>query len=192
MVKTEGKEEGVFEENVQEVVYIYEPLDAENGSSVVARYVDENGNTLKDDIILNGDLGDDYETHKENISGYILIRVEGEEKGEFEEDVKVVKYIYKKISGTNVDVDGDGKPDINIDTDGDGVPDVNIDTNGDGIADKNLIGNNESSKIKSDSANGDLGSVKTGDDNNIHVYGIIICVSLLGIFITIRKMKFIK
>ncbi len=308
LVKTEGKEEGVFEENVQEVVYIYEPLDAEDGSSVVARYVDENGNTLKNDIILNGDLGDDYETHKENISGYILIRVEGEEKGEFEEDVKVVKYIYKKISGTNVDVDGDGKPDINIDTDGDGlpdinvdtngdgkpdinvdtdntgvwkpsgqggngdniwkpdtnldtdgdgkadiehgyrpgydfdkdgvddnwkpdinvkpdgnrpgydtgnpninvdtngdgkpdinidtdgdgVPDVNIDTNGDGIADKNLIGNSESSKIKSDSENGDLGSVKTGDDNNIHFYGIIICVSLLVIFITIRKMKFIK
>ncbi|HBF0728653.1 TPA: collagen-binding adhesin CbpA [Clostridioides difficile] len=36
-----------------------------------------------------------------------------------------------KLDVTNVDVDGDGIPDINIDTDGDGRPDINIDTSGD-------------------------------------------------------------
>ncbi|MEK5554851.1 collagen-binding adhesin CbpA, partial [Clostridioides difficile] len=36
-----------------------------------------------------------------------------------------------KLDMTNVDVDGDGIPDINIDTDGDGRPDINIDTSGD-------------------------------------------------------------
>lgn len=38
----------------------------------------------------------------------------------------------------NVDVDGDGIPDINIDTDGDGTPDVNVDTDGDGKPDVNI------------------------------------------------------
>ncbi len=39
---------------------------------------------------------------------------------------------------TNIDVDGDGIPDINIDTDGDGKPDINIDTDGDGKPDINI------------------------------------------------------
>lgn len=38
----------------------------------------------------------------------------------------------------NIDVDGDGIPDINIDTDGDGKPDVNIDIDGDGKPDINI------------------------------------------------------
>ncbi|MEZ4319951.1 MAG: hypothetical protein R3F61_20740 [Myxococcota bacterium] len=38
----------------------------------------------------------------------------------------------------NVDVDGDGIPDVNLDTDGDGVADLDIDLDGDGIPDINL------------------------------------------------------
>ena len=38
----------------------------------------------------------------------------------------------------NIDIDGDGIPDLNIDTDGDGNPDVNIDTNNDGKPDLNV------------------------------------------------------
>ena len=40
----------------------------------------------------------------------------------------------------DIDVNGDGNPDINIDTDGDGNPDDNLtnqDTNGDGKCDLN-------------------------------------------------------
>ncbi|HEL2867248.1 TPA: hypothetical protein UL250_001326 [Clostridioides difficile] len=43
-----------------------------------------------------------------------------------------------KLDMTNVDVDGDGIPDINIDTDGDGRPDINIDTSGDWKPDINI------------------------------------------------------
>lgn len=39
---------------------------------------------------------------------------------------------------TNIDIDGDGIPDLNIDTDKDGLPDVNIDLDGDGIPDVNI------------------------------------------------------
>ncbi|MCI8541286.1 MAG: hypothetical protein HFE67_07215 [Erysipelotrichaceae bacterium] len=38
----------------------------------------------------------------------------------------------------NIDINGDGKPDVNIDTDGDCEPDLNIDTDGDGNPDVNI------------------------------------------------------
>ncbi|MEG0093493.1 MAG: hypothetical protein RR673_05295, partial [Erysipelotrichaceae bacterium] len=38
----------------------------------------------------------------------------------------------------NIDVDADNKPDINIDTNGDGTPDVNVDVDGDGKPDINI------------------------------------------------------
>lgn len=38
----------------------------------------------------------------------------------------------------DIDTDDDGKPDINVDTDGDGKPDVNIDEDGDLVPDKNI------------------------------------------------------
>ncbi len=39
----------------------------------------------------------------------------------------------------NVDVNGDGKPDLNIDSDGDGVADINIDQDDDGKPDLNIV-----------------------------------------------------
>lgn len=38
----------------------------------------------------------------------------------------------------NIDLDGDGIPDLNIDLDGDDIPDINIDLNGDKIPDLNI------------------------------------------------------
>ena len=52
-------------------------------------------------------------------------------------DHDVVVIIGAKLT-VDVDVDGDGKPDINIDTDGDGIPDVNIDLDGDKKPDVNI------------------------------------------------------
>ncbi len=43
----------------------------------------------------------------------------------------------------NIDFDGDGKPDINIDMDGDEIPDIDIDTNGDGKPDINVDTNGD-------------------------------------------------
>ena len=57
-----------------------------------------------------------------------------------EEDVDNVYFLNKfDIDGqTDVDIDGDGNPDINVDTDGDGNPDINIDTDNDGDPDINI------------------------------------------------------
>ncbi|HBG1633865.1 hypothetical protein KWK00_010865 [Clostridioides difficile] len=61
-----------------------------------------------------------------------------------------------KLDMTNVDVDGDGKPDINIDTDGDGRPDINIDTSGDWKSDINIDTDNTGEwKPSTEGGNGD-------------------------------------
>ncbi|HFL3607622.1 TPA: collagen-binding adhesin CbpA, partial [Clostridioides difficile] len=61
-----------------------------------------------------------------------------------------------KLDMTNVDVDGDGIPDINIDTDGDGRPDINIDTNGDWKPDINIDTDNTGEwKPSTEGGNGD-------------------------------------
>ncbi|HBF0145872.1 collagen-binding adhesin CbpA [Clostridioides difficile] len=61
-----------------------------------------------------------------------------------------------KLDVTNVDVDGDGIPDINIDTDGDGRPDINIDTSGDWKPDINIDTDNTGEwKPSTEGGNGD-------------------------------------
>ncbi|MBF9998681.1 hypothetical protein I4O59_03975 [Clostridioides difficile] len=61
-----------------------------------------------------------------------------------------------KLDMTNVDVDGDGIPDINIDTDGDGRPDINIDTSGDWKPDINIDTDNTGEwKPSTEGGNGD-------------------------------------
>ncbi len=52
-------------------------------------------------------------------------------------DHEIVVVLGKKLD-TNIDIDGDGIPDLNIDTDGDGLPDVNVDTDGDNRPDVNI------------------------------------------------------
>ena len=47
-------------------------------------------------------------------------------------------YIYFYNNKVNIDIDGDGIPDLNIDINNDGKPDVDIDTNGDGKPDLNI------------------------------------------------------
>ena len=56
---------------------------------------------------------------------------------------------------TDIDTDGDGKPDINIDTDGDGEPDINIDTNGDRKPDINIDTNGDGKPDINIDTNGD-------------------------------------
>ena len=51
----------------------------------------------------------------------------------------VVVVEHKDKTPTNIDKDGDGKPDTNIDPDGDGKPDINIDKDGDGEPDINIV-----------------------------------------------------
>ena len=73
-----------------------------------------------------------------------------------------------KVNYLNIDLDGDGKPDLNVDTDedgkadlnvditGNGEADVNIDTNGDGKPDKNLQKDEDKSEDQTNNEDSDI------------------------------------
>lgn len=102
-----GEEKGKIEKNVKIITVVYIPM----ASNVIARYVDEKGNTIETDKIYSGGLGQKYQTEKKDIKGWKLEKIEGKESGIFSEDVQVIKYIYKRIGNVIVKyVDIYGKP----------------------------------------------------------------------------------
>ena len=66
-------------------------------SNVIVMVEDEDGNKLKDDETITGRIYDDYEVDTPVISGYTLVKVVGDTEGEYAENDKVVKFVYKKI-----------------------------------------------------------------------------------------------
>lgn len=91
--------EGEIEEFIKVIHLIYEPVDKEKvpATTVIAKYVDKDGNLIHFDQIYNGLVGDEYKTEQVAIDGYELIRVEGEESGYFNEEVQLVTYVYGKL-----------------------------------------------------------------------------------------------
>ena len=66
---------------------------------VITHYVDEEGNTLLEDKTINGYVDDEYQTTSEEIDGYTLIEVKGEEKGKITEEDTEVTYVYQFTKG---------------------------------------------------------------------------------------------
>ncbi len=160
-LRVEGSETGTFTEDVQTVTYVYKksanfiPI-----GRVVIRFVDEDGNIIKEAETLDGIIGERYQLTPSEIAGYKYVKVEGDLEGVFAAEDQEVFLIFKKTGddgdkpdqpdkpgkpekpGDKPGIDKPGKPnkkpDINIDTDGDGIPDLDVDTDGDGIADTNI------------------------------------------------------
>jgi uncharacterized surface anchored protein len=65
---------------------------------VTVRYVDIENNPISEDIILQGNIGENYYTDKKNIKDYTLKEVQGNPSGQFSEKAQTVTYIYKKMS----------------------------------------------------------------------------------------------
>lgn len=66
---------------------------------VITHYVDEEGNTLLEDKTITGYVDDEYQTTSEEIDGYTLIEVKGEEKGKITEEDTEVTYVYQFTKG---------------------------------------------------------------------------------------------
>ena len=87
---------------------------------------------------------------------------------------------------TNIDKDGDGKPDLNVDTNGDGKPDINIDTDGDGKPDKNIDADGDGI---ADVIITEIPVVNTGDESKTGIVLATMMVALVGMILIFIKRK---
>ena len=68
-----------------------------NKAKLVVKYVDEKGKDLIPSETTEGKVGDEYTTTGKVISGYVLVRVDGEAKGKIGTDGSTVTYVYKPL-----------------------------------------------------------------------------------------------
>ena len=99
--EVQGSASGQFTDKEQTITYVY-TKDPVAGANVTAKYVDENGKTISDDVVKNGNVGDSYTTEQKAIPGYTFKAVQGNPTGQFTSDAQTVTYIYTKNSLTPV------------------------------------------------------------------------------------------
>ena len=90
-----GNPKGQFTAEAQTVTYVYTQA-ASKKSTVIAKYQDEKGNKLVDEVVLTGTIGDSYKTEQKKIDGYTFKEVQGTPEGKFTETPQSVVYIYTK------------------------------------------------------------------------------------------------
>nr|WP_208301808.1 MucBP domain-containing protein [Streptococcus thermophilus] len=85
-------------DDVQTIVYAKTPV---AGGNVTAKYVDENGNPIADDVIASGNVGDPYSTTQKDVPGYTFKEVQGNPTGSFTDQDQTVTYVYTKNPSTD-------------------------------------------------------------------------------------------
>ena len=85
-------------DNVQTIVYAKTPV---AGGNVTAKYVDENGNPIADDVIASGNVGNPYSTTQKDVPGYTFKEVQGNPTGSFTDQDQTVTYVYTKNPATD-------------------------------------------------------------------------------------------
>ncbi|MBU5895170.1 MucBP domain-containing protein, partial [Vibrio cholerae O1] len=65
--------------------------------NVIVSYVDESGNKLSDDVVLTGNIGENYNSEQKTIDGYTFKEVQGNPTGSFTDQEQVVTYVYSKV-----------------------------------------------------------------------------------------------
>ncbi|MGM7268223.1 MucBP domain-containing protein, partial [Erysipelothrix rhusiopathiae] len=79
-----GTEKGIFTDKAQTITYVYSK-DAIKAENVTVRFEDEAGISISKDSILEGNVGDSYDTTllQTDFTGYTFKSVKGTEKGIF-------------------------------------------------------------------------------------------------------------
>lgn len=86
---------GTFTTNAQTVTYMYTPI-AISALPVTVNYLDENGKEIADSVVLNGRVGEAYNTLAKEIDGYTLIKTPTNATGVFSAEAQSIDYIYRK------------------------------------------------------------------------------------------------
>ena len=89
---------GTFAEGTITVTYVYKGIkDVKvTDGKVIAKFIDQDGNVLSEEVVTTGKIGSNYQTSKKSITGYNLLKVEGKEAGTYIEGTQEVVYIYSK------------------------------------------------------------------------------------------------
>lgn len=103
---------GILSDQAQTVIYIYEK--EKLASSIIVRYLDDNNKELVKSRIISGNVGEEYSTNAEKISGYHLKSTPTNAEGIFMENEQTITYIYEKntidlgsSAGNSNDLDND-------------------------------------------------------------------------------------
>lgn len=92
-VEVKGSETGKFTEENQTVIFVYE----KQKGKVIVKYQDEEGNSIKEDVIFTDEVGVEYSVNEETIDGYEYIEVVGNKEGKYTKEDQEVIFKYKKI-----------------------------------------------------------------------------------------------
>ncbi|MBU5894561.1 MucBP domain-containing protein, partial [Vibrio cholerae O1] len=64
--------------------------------TVIVRYVDTDDNSISEDVVKSGTVGESYITDKKVIEGYSFKEVRGNISGQYNEQPQTVSYVYVK------------------------------------------------------------------------------------------------
>ena len=92
---------GIFSEEAQEVVYVYERSDA---APVTVKYQDSEGNQLAEPSVLSGKVGLPYASEPKEISGWYVVETPANASGTFSEEAQEVVYVYERSDAAPVTV----------------------------------------------------------------------------------------
>ena len=85
--------EGLIIEETQEVIYYYQ----RKAAQVIVKYQDTDGNSLTEDITIDGKVGDEYTTEQKEFENYEFVSVTENAEGTMKEETITVIYVYQKI-----------------------------------------------------------------------------------------------
>ena len=93
---------GTFSDQAQTVIYIYtkNASPAGTGKNISVKYQDEDGLLMQSDL-LQGNIGDTYNTKAETFKGYTLKTTPDNASGTFSDQAQTVTYIYAKNPDDN-------------------------------------------------------------------------------------------
>ena len=101
-VEVQGEESGKIEEDPIEIIYVYEKIPAKVEVKYLEKQEDGSDKEIAESDIIDGYVGEEYETMRKEIESYRAVEPEPENaKGKITEETIEVKYYYERIvSGT--------------------------------------------------------------------------------------------
>lgn len=100
LVELPVNQNGQFSKQPTTVIYRYvkDAITVATGKPVTVQYVDETGQSLAVETVLNGKVGESYQATATVIDGYELIQVVGNPSGSFGEQAQTITFKYRKIA----------------------------------------------------------------------------------------------